>query len=103
MGWLKGPIKNHFVAVIGELIGTTMFLFFAFAGTVVANVGAEESAVNTTTSAATAGFNPIVTLYVSVSFGFSLMVNVWIFFRVSGGLFSKYINLVQRHAREPFS
>lgn len=65
-----------------------MFLFFAFAGTLVANIGATESAGNTTTND-TVGFSPIVLMYVAVSFGFSLMVNVWIFFRVSGGLFSK--------------
>jgi aquaporin related protein len=27
-------------------------------------------------------------LYISLSFGFSLMVNAWIFFRISGGLFN---------------
>ena len=27
-------------------------------------------------------------MYISLSFGFSLMVNAWIFFRVSGGLFN---------------
>jgi len=70
---------------MGEFVGTTMFLFFAFAGTLVANIGARESKDNTTT-AASVGFSPIVNLYVAFSFGFSLMVNVWIFFRVSGGL-----------------
>lgn len=64
-----------------------MFLFFAFAGTQVANVGASSNQ-NTTTNQDT-GFSPIVLLYIAISFGFSLMVNVWIFFRVSGGLFSK--------------
>ncbi|KAI7632234.1 aquaporin-like protein, partial [Hortaea werneckii] len=92
MGWLKGPVRNHFVAVLGEFVGTTMFLFFAFAGTVVANVGAKESA-NSTTTMEKVGFSPIVTLYVSVAFGFSLMVNVWIFFRVSGGLFNPAVTL----------
>ena len=77
-----------FVAVLGEFVGTTMFLFFAFAGTLVANMGASESAGNTTTND-TVGFSPLVLMYVAVSFGFSLMVNVWIFFRVSGGLFSQ--------------
>ena len=81
---------TDFVAFLGEFVGTTLFLFFAFAGTTVANVGANESANNTTTNA-TAGFSPIVNLYVAISFGFSLMVNVWIFFRVSGGLFSKFM------------
>ena len=77
-----------FVATIGEFVGTTMFLFFAFAGTQVANIGAQDSSQNSTTGGAT-GFSPIVLLYIAVAFGFSLMVNVWIFFRISGGLFSK--------------
>lgn len=36
--WMNSDVKNHFVASVGELIGTTMFLFFAFAGTEVANI-----------------------------------------------------------------
>jgi aquaporin related protein len=65
-----------------------MFLFFAFSGTQVANVGSTaESATNTTTGAAT-GFSPAVLQYIALVFAFSLMVNVWIFFRISGGLFN---------------
>ncbi|KAG9749654.1 hypothetical protein KCU73_g6773, partial [Aureobasidium melanogenum] len=82
--WMNSTAKNHFVAMIGEFVGTTMFLFFAFAGTQVANIQAST----TTTTNATNGFSPIVLLYTAVSFGFSLMVNVWIFFRISGGLFN---------------
>lgn len=74
-----------FVATIGEFMGTTMFLFFAFAGTQVANIGAGARTDQSTTNAST-GFSPIVLLYIALSFGFSLMVNVWIFFRISGGL-----------------
>ncbi|TIA60816.1 aquaporin-like protein [Aureobasidium pullulans] len=88
--WMNSTAKNHFVAMIGEFVGTTMFLFFAFAGTQVANVGAQDS---TTTTNATNGFSPIVLLYTAVSFGFSLMVNVWIFFRISGGLFNPAVTL----------
>jgi aquaporin related protein len=75
------------VAVIGEFVGTTLFLFFAFGGTQVANIGAGQTADNSTTGAST-GFNPATLLYISLSFGFSLMVNAWIFFRISGGLFN---------------
>jgi glycerol uptake facilitator-like aquaporin len=32
-------------------------------------------------------------LYISLSFGFSLAVNAWIFFRVSGGLFNPAVSL----------
>lgn len=31
--WMNTTVKGHFVAAIGEFVGTTMFLFFAFAGT----------------------------------------------------------------------
>jgi aquaporin related protein len=59
-----------------------MYLFFAFAGAMVAHRGPSEDAV------ARADSDPSVLLYVALSFGFSLAVNVWIFFRVSGGLFN---------------
>lgn len=36
--WMNSDVKNHFVASLGEFVGTTMFLFFAFAGTEVANI-----------------------------------------------------------------
>lgn len=74
------------MATIAEFVGTTMFLFFAYAGTQVANAGAQNGS-KTTTNAAN-GFSPDVLSYIALSFGFSLMVNVWIFFRVSGGLFN---------------
>ncbi|KAI5776539.1 aquaporin-like protein [Geopyxis carbonaria] len=76
-----------FVASMGEYVGTTLFLFFAFAGTMVANIPSGNSADNTTSAAAT-GPNASVLLYISLVFGFSLAANVWVFFRVSGGLFN---------------
>ncbi|KAF9728944.1 hypothetical protein PMIN06_010351 [Paraphaeosphaeria minitans] len=84
--WMNSNAKNHFVAFVGEFVGTTMFLFFAFSGTQVANIHSAGSS-NTTTGADT-GFSPQVLQYISLVFGFSLMVNVWIFFRISGGLFN---------------
>ena len=61
-----------------------MFLFFAFAGTQVANI--QSTAAGNTTTGGDTGFNVSVYLYISIIFGFSLMVNVWICFRISGGL-----------------
>ena len=40
IGFLPNKIRNHFVAMVGEFIGTFLFLFFAFAATQVANAGA---------------------------------------------------------------
>ena len=39
------------------------------------------------------GFNVLVYLYISIIFGFSLMPNVWILFRISGGLFNPAVAL----------
>ncbi|KAF2674396.1 aquaporin-like protein [Microthyrium microscopicum] len=72
--------RNHTVAMIGEFTGTFLFLFMAFTGTQVANTYAANSNVH--------GPNPSVLLYISLSFGFSLAVNAWVFFRISGGLFN---------------
>jgi aquaporin related protein len=65
-----------------------MFLFFAFSGTQVANVGSSDSSGANTTTGADTGFSPAVLQYIALVFAFSLMVNVWIFFRISGGLFN---------------
>jgi len=64
------------VAAASEFLGTTMFLWFAFAGT-------QAAARNGTTATSTEGL-----LLISLSFGFSLMVTVWAHYRVSGGLFN---------------
>ena len=91
--WMNSTAKNHFVATMGELVGTVMFLFFAFAGTQVATGRAKAAKGNNPTSNAPTELTPIVLLYISLSFSFSLMVNVWIFFRISGGLFNPAVSL----------
>ncbi|CBX92817.1 hypothetical protein LEMA_P055230.1 [Plenodomus lingam JN3] len=94
--WITNKWRNELVAMVAEFAGTFMFLFFAFGGTSVANTAATFS------DAATAGQqsnsisqapNTGVLLYISLIFGFSLMVNVWVFFRVSGGLFNPAVSL----------
>lgn len=72
-------LRGHFVAMTGEFVGTFLFLFFALGGTQVAN-----SLPNTTNS------EPL--MYIALSFGFSLLVNVWVFYRVSGGLFNPAVS-----------
>lgn len=89
--------KNELVAAAAEFAGTFMFLFFAFGGTQVANSGAEaneqvtEGQQRNDNSIARIPVT-IVLLYISLVFGFSLMVNVWVFFRVSGGLFNPAVS-----------
>ena len=86
----KSPSRLHslislthladFVAFVGEFVGTTMFLFFAFSGTQVANIDSSATPDSNTTTNESAGFSPIVLLYIALVFAFSLMVNVWVFF-----------------------
>lgn len=82
---LPKSARHHFVAMCGEFAGTFLFLFFAFAGTQVANT----KDPNTVTKYA----DPAALLYISLSFGFSLAVNAWVFFRISGGLFNPAVTL----------
>jgi len=77
-------VRNHFIAMCGEFVGTVLFLYFALSGAQVAN------SVNTSSgqSIAETGSNPQQLQYIALSFGFSLAVNAWVFFRISGGLFN---------------
>lgn len=76
--WFPNRIRHLFISMLGEFVGTALFLTFAFAATQVAN-----------SSKSADGSPSIATLlYISLAFGFSLLVNVWIFFRISGGLFN---------------
>ncbi|CAN8105178.1 unnamed protein product [Discula destructiva] len=84
--------KNHVVAAMGEFVGTTMFLFFAFTGTAVANIPAGTGSDGVATTGVT-GFDITVQTYIALCFGFSLMVNVWVFYRISGGLFNPAVTL----------
>jgi aquaporin related protein len=72
-------IRNHMVATVAELAGTFLFLFFALSICQIAN-----------TPSAIPGSLPDVSklLFISLGFGCSVAVNVWIFYRVSGGMFN---------------
>ncbi|KAJ9608689.1 Aquaporin-1 [Cladophialophora chaetospira] len=83
--------RNHFIAMAGEFVGTFLFLFFAFSGTQVANTPQTTSGSQSTDLPQ--GPNPVQLLYISLCFGFSLAVNAWIFFRISGGLFNPAVTL----------
>ncbi|GFF27633.1 aquaporin-1 [Aspergillus udagawae] len=81
---LADSARNNLIAVVGEFVGTFLFLFFSFAGTQVSN---------TPKPAPGAPPNTSNLLYSSLSFGFSLTVNIWAFYRVTGGLFNPAVSL----------
>lgn len=84
IGFLPNKVRNHFIAMVGEFCGTFLFLFFAFTATQVANTAANGAESGNTTLPN--GPNVMILLYISLAFGFSLAVNVWAFFRISGGM-----------------
>lgn len=98
--------RNELVAMTAEFSGTFLFLFFAFGGTQVANTAALYSDAATAgqqSNSITQAPNTSVLLYISLIFGFSLMVNVWVFFRVSGGLFNPAVSDSQCHQQSTLS
>ena len=83
-----GAIKNHFVAASGEFVGTFLFLYFAFATHLMAVDQADAVALgNRQNSAQTV-------VYISLGYGFSLLVTVWAFYRISGGLFNPAVSVL---------
>lgn len=90
LDWLPRGTRSHIVAMSGEFIGTFLFLFFAFSGTQVAKTTNKQIQTQAAPAATTVdpGPNPAQLLYISLCFGFSLAVNAWVFFRISGGLFN---------------
>lgn len=91
VGYLPNRVRNHVVAMIGEFVGTFLFLFFAFSATQVANASASGN--ENGDGGLTQVPNTSALLYISLAFGFSLAVNAWVFFRVSGGLFNPAVTL----------
>ncbi|KAI9655713.1 MAG: hypothetical protein M1821_005148 [Bathelium mastoideum] len=89
--WMPNSARNHFIAMAGEFVGTYLFLFIAYAGTQVANAAA--AGANTAGNSLSQAPNASVLLYIALSFGFSLLVCAWVFFRISGGLFNPAVTL----------
>ncbi|KAL1841752.1 hypothetical protein VTJ49DRAFT_6666 [Mycothermus thermophilus] len=77
--------RNNIVAALGEFVGTFLFLFFSFAGTQIANTPppADGDALPNTSNL----------MFIALAFGMSLLINVWAFYRVTGGLFNPVVAL----------
>jgi aquaporin related protein len=83
---MKDRVRNALVIVLGEFAGTFMFLLLSF-------IGAQTALVTNSPSDPTAPLLPFSLMYIAASFGTALAVNVWIFYRVSGGMFNPAVSL----------
>lgn len=82
-------LKQDFVAGFGEFVGTTLFLLLALGGAKTAQVTRTTS--QTEGLVTTLGNQTI--MFIALSFGMSLLVTAWVFYRVTGGLFNPAITL----------
>lgn len=79
-------LRNAATVVLGEFCGTFMFLLLSFIGT--------QTAINTNDPEnPDRPLLPFSLMYISASFGCALAVNVWIFYRVTGGMFNPAVTV----------
>jgi len=76
----------HLVAALGEFVGTFFFLYFGYAGNLMVTPQEPYPEVD-------GGSATTTSIYIALAYGFSLLVNVWAFYRVSGGLFNPAVTL----------
>ncbi|KAF7546667.1 hypothetical protein G7Z17_g8263 [Cylindrodendrum hubeiense] len=83
---IPSSARNLFVILFGEFCGTFMFLLLSFIGT--------QTAILTNNPSEPGGpLLPFSLLYIAASFGTALAANVWIFYRISGGMFNPAVTL----------
>jgi len=81
---LPDGFRNHLISCIAEFVGTFMFLLFAF---VIAQIANSDISLNKV------GSNPTQLVYIALGFGFSVMVCVFCFYRISGGHLNPAVSL----------
>ncbi|RYG67618.1 hypothetical protein EON64_07040 [archaeon] len=79
--------KLHLIAMFAEFVGTTSFLWLAFAAQTFAAIPATSVAGNGNPN------NPGNVLYVALAFAFSYAINLWLFNPLSGGFFNPAVTL----------
>ncbi|KAK5655596.1 hypothetical protein OQA88_5527 [Cercophora sp. LCS_1] len=79
-------MEAHLVATVGEFVGTFLFLYFSYAGNVMAASRAGATAPG-------GGMSSETVIFISLAYSLSLLVTVWAFYRISGGLFNPAVTL----------
>jgi aquaporin related protein len=101
----SSALRKHFVAAVGEFVGTFLFLFTAYLGrTQVSSrnhwkcidhisLGHAMSVTFAPDSAPGGGNSNQTVVFIALSYGFSLLIAAWVLYRVSGGLFNPAVTL----------
>lgn len=90
---LSRRYEKALVIGVGEFCGTFMFLLLSFMG---AQVALDN---NPTTDGQK--LDPATLLYIASSFGTALAVNVWVFYRVTGGMFNPAVRITNYYSSLP--
>ncbi|CAE6429273.1 unnamed protein product [Rhizoctonia solani] len=92
---LFGNLRGDLHAAALEFVGTILFLLLGLGGIQAAaysNQSSVAAAANSTDNDGAQAINKVASieqlLYISVSMGLSLLVSVWFFYRVTGGVFN---------------
>ncbi|KAF2993171.1 hypothetical protein E8E13_000631 [Curvularia kusanoi] len=75
-------LQKHLIPASGEFFGSLLFLHFAYSCQIMLRTENNNLSSNGSFS------NALVSINTSLAYGFSLLVNVWAFYRISGGLFN---------------
>ena len=86
---ISHTVRNHIVAMIAELIGTMFFLMFGLAAAQIANQTPDD--LNRFGPLSAPSLLQIA--FISIGFGVGLAINVWTFYRVSGGMFNPAVRI----------
>ncbi|KAL6901093.1 aquaporin-like protein [Trichoderma evansii] len=82
----REKIRNELVVIFGEFCGTFMFLLMSYIGT-------QAAIDNNSPGNPNAPLFPFSLMYIAASFGTALAVNVWVFYRVTGGMFNPAVTV----------
>ncbi|KHO01424.1 aquaporin [Metarhizium album ARSEF 1941] len=83
---LEDSVRNLLIVAFGEFCGTFMFLMLGFAGA--------QTAINNNEPVVHGGrLAPASLFYIACAFGTAIAVNVWVFYRVTGGMFNPAVTL----------
>ncbi|POS75800.1 aquaporin rerated protein, other eukaryote [Diaporthe helianthi] len=80
-------LGSHIVAASSEFLGTFFFLWLGYGGQLMALTQAA------TPAGRSGGASSQTVVFISLIYSFSLLVNAWAFYRISGGLFNPAVSL----------